>query len=425
MSPSNSVPCGAAAAIGAFVACTLCALDPSLIAHGGLMTSDTVLTLFWLVSPVLLWHSVVTAAAPNNYSASRRTSVGRRMLSLFFILMYLIVTGAVAGLLVASKHSGVLIAPVLIAFLALLIHFYARELGLIAAFLWTFRAIVALAVITCAALFTFWGCYFFRFSAFADGEVGRNEQWLSLWNNVDYLPRDGLVKQVLLLLRQFDALPQAFQYGFSYAYKSAQARNAFLIGAHSAGGWKSFFPIAVAIKTPVAALALLALSFLLLLTRFFFRLKIFPRASNVGTAKPSLFPALIIPFVLYWAVAVHTNLNIGHRHMLPSYPPMFIFAAYCVFLPLAAPPGPFFVRVFVRTATLCVAAAGLVALVWEVQPHLLAPIPFFNVLVGGPSNGYKFLVDSSLDWGQDLPRFSMFLRVSTSPLSYAHAAQVH
>src|SRR5206468_11204129 len=34
-----------------------------------------------------------------------------------------------------------------------------------------------------------------------------------------------------------------------------------------------------------------------------------------------------------------------------------------------------------------------------VYPHYLA---YFNELAGGPRNGYKRLVDSNLDWGQDL-----------------------
>jgi hypothetical protein len=385
------------------------------------MTSDTVLTLFWLVSPVLLWHAIVTAAAPtaaNQISSAPKPSFFRKTISFVIVVSYLVAAGAVTGLLVASKHSGVLIAPVLIAFLLLLLRFYLKQLGFAAVCIWALRAFAALAVVTCTALVAFWGCYFFRFSAFADGEVGRSEQWLTLWNNVEYLPRDGLVKQVLLFIRQFEALPQAFQYGFAYAYKSAQARNAFLIGVHSAGGWKSFFPIAVAIKTPVAALVLLVLSCLLLLVRMIFRLGACPQVHRCGSATPSLFPALAIPFALYWAVAVHTNLNIGHRHMLPTYPPMFIFAAYSVFVPLAAPPGPRFLRIFVRAAVLCLAAACVAALVWEVQPHLLAPIPFFNVLVGGPSNGYKYLVDSSLDWGQDLPRFST--RLSSPTIFCAH-----
>jgi hypothetical protein len=35
----------------------------------------------------------------------------------------------------------------------------------------------------------------------------------------------------------------------------------------------------------------------------------------------------------------------------------------------------------------------------NVYPHYLA---YFNELVGGPDHGYRVLVDSNLDWGQDL-----------------------
>jgi hypothetical protein len=43
---------------------------------------------------------------------------------------------------------------------------------------------------------------------------------------------------------------------------------------------------------------------------------------------------------------------------------------------------------------------------WSVRPHYLA---FFNALAGGPANGYRHLVDSSLDWGQDLPGLKRWL----------------
>jgi len=35
----------------------------------------------------------------------------------------------------------------------------------------------------------------------------------------------------------------------------------------------------------------------------------------------------------------------------------------------------------------------------RVSPHYLA---FFNELAGGPGSGHRVLVDSNLDWGQDL-----------------------
>jgi hypothetical protein len=46
---------------------------------------------------------------------------------------------------------------------------------------------------------------------------------------------------------------------------------------------------------------------------------------------------------------------------------------------------------------------------WEslwIRPHYLA---YFNLFAGGPAHGYRHLVDSSLDWGQDLPGLKQWL----------------
>jgi hypothetical protein len=52
------------------------------------------------------------------------------------------------------------------------------------------------------------------------------------------------------------------------------------------------------------------------------------------------------------------------------------------------------------------ALCGHVVESFAVRPHYLA---FFNALAGGPSQGYRHLVDSSLDWGQDLPGLKRWL----------------
>lgn len=54
----------------------------------------------------------------------------------------------------------------------------------------------------------------------------------------------------------------------------------------------------------------------------------------------------------------------------------------------------------------------ILLLVWQavsvisIFPHF---IPYFNELVGGPSQGYKYVVDSNLDWGQDLKRLKLWM----------------
>ena len=43
----------------------------------------------------------------------------------------------------------------------------------------------------------------------------------------------------------------------------------------------------------------------------------------------------------------------------------------------------------------------------RVYPDYLA---YFNEFAGGPNNGWKFLSDSNLDWGEELPRLAHFVK---------------
>ena len=106
--------------------------------------------------------------------------------------------------------------------------------------------------------------------------------------------------------------------------------------------------------------------------------------------------------IVYWATAINTKLNIGHRHILPTYPAMFILfgAASHWFRQHGR------LRWIMSSAVLlCVFL--LVGECFATYPHYLA---YFNWVAGGPANGYKHLVDSSLDWGQDLPGLKRWLK---------------
>jgi hypothetical protein len=51
-------------------------------------------------------------------------------------------------------------------------------------------------------------------------------------------------------------------------------------------------------------------------------------------------------------------------------------------------------------------------LCWQMtESFLVRPnyLTYFNQIAGGPKNGYKHLIDSSLDWGQDLPELKRWL----------------
>jgi hypothetical protein len=101
---------------------------------------------------------------------------------------------------------------------------------------------------------------------------------------------------------------------------------------------------------------------------------------------------VLAPLCIYGAVAISSDMNIGLRHILPIYPFIILLAAFCAGKLIQTKRG------------IVVVLAGALCLFWlfefaRVYPHNLA---FFNSFVGGPANGYKYLTDSNVDWGQDL-----------------------
>ena len=99
---------------------------------------------------------------------------------------------------------------------------------------------------------------------------------------------------------------------------------------------------------------------------------------------------MLAPGAAYFLLACFAKTQIGYRHILPVYP----------FLIVAGACGA---AVLCRTrwgSALCLGGSlWLVASVGAAYPHYLA---YFNEAAGGPAGGWRWLVDSNLDWGQDL-----------------------
>jgi len=122
----------------------------------------------------------------------------------------------------------------------------------------------------------------------------------------------------------------------------------------------------------------------------------------------ALLPAFCIVAVL--AVAAFSRLHVGIRHVHVVFPLFAVLAAGLA--------GPLLNRPKLRAIL-----AGLF-LLWcagstaRSFPHFLA---HFNELAGGPGGGWRFLADSNLDWGQDLPELSRWCRengIKQIPLEY-------
>ncbi|MGD9100027.1 MAG: glycosyltransferase family 39 protein [Anaerolineae bacterium] len=150
---------------------------------------------------------------------------------------------------------------------------------------------------------------------------------------------------------------------------------AFLMGRVYRGGHWAYFFVAWLVKTPLPTLALMGWAGLAALRR--------RRADDLY---------LLLPAGAYFASGVFSSLNTGYRLILPVLPFLLVFAGR------GASDRPR--RALVERAGVLVLAGWVVADAATIYPDYLA---FFNALAGGPQGGYRVLVDSNLDWGQDLP----------------------
>lgn len=166
--------------------------------------------------------------------------------------------------------------------------------------------------------------------------------------------------------------PAPFVYGFDSQKNITEGGHpSFLAGERSITGRKDYFVIAYLIKTPIPFLVLLLASFF------------------VGFRKKTdlLIPVacLTLPFIFF------TNSTPGLRYLLPAYPFLFIYVSN-----LAVP--------LKNKLRLPAIVTLLLLSVWYIgesifiHPHYIA---YFNEFIGGPRNGYKYLADSNIDWGQD------------------------
>ncbi|MDX2178809.1 MAG: glycosyltransferase family 39 protein [Bryobacteraceae bacterium] len=160
----------------------------------------------------------------------------------------------------------------------------------------------------------------------------------------------------------------------------------YLLGERSQYGWWQYFPVAFAVKSPAAVLLGLA--------------SLAWAAIRWRREIPFAAWAVLLAAAFYFAVAMTGRLNLGLRHILPVYPLLYVFGSE--------------VATRVRRGT--VVAAALLALTAAESlaryPHYLA---FFNVFAGGPSRGPEYLVDSNLDWGQDVKKLKAYLDAQGNP----------
>lgn len=331
-------------AVAGVMAALLFTTTPPVLAHSGLITTDMALA---ATVALAAYVSLLWAEAPTR----------RRTLAL----------GAAVGLAAIAKFSALAFLPAAWAAMYLAgkgapspgserraAHGRLREL----------------AVALCVAAVIVWAAYRFTFA---------HVEWLGL-----RLPA-----------------PRFFA-GLDAVWKHNQAGHpSYLLGQRSLAGFWYYFPVALAVKTPVAMLLLAAVGVWIAARR---------RANAL--ALPLAFSLGVLLF------AMTSRISIGVRHILPVY----------VGLSIAG--GAVAARALARRTWAAPAVAALLA--WHVasgarqHPDYLA---YANEAAAGKLE--NVLADSDLDWGQDMKRLGERLRlagieeVSFAPFNRTYAWAGH
>jgi hypothetical protein len=159
----------------------------------------------------------------------------------------------------------------------------------------------------------------------------------------------------------------------------------YVLGERSPLGFWYFYPVAFLVKTPLVLIALAGFGIVLAFRK------------NFGL------PRLWIPLAFAAAVfqaGMLGHINIGIRHVLPVYVGAALLAAAAILELLSAAERSRLTALLALTAVGWFAGSSLLS-----HPDYLA---YFNALAG--SHPENVLVDSDLDWGQDIRRAAARLR---------------
>lgn len=390
---------------GAWVSLLLFVFSPTFLAHGPLVTSDMAAALFFSAAVAAIWSALhrITAATVLGAAVLLAGAFLSKLSAPILVVVAVLMT-------IVRLIDG---PPLAVGSRGRFVEYASRSHQL--AVLFGTAVVVGLATWTLV-----WASFGFRYSAFAAATTGKD----AFLGQIAEQP--GATGWLLSTAQRLHLLPEAYLYGSALTVQFASQRAAFLNGEFSTTGWWWYFPYAFAVKTTIPEMMVGLLGLVALVRRW---RTLEPGQTTTERAKTSLYAGtpLLALIVVYGIFALTSNLNIGHRHLLPIYPALIILAGGAGFWlqpllgraesadPQRAPKprkrrsGR---RAGLTTRAYIVGTATLAALAWHVaesitiRPDYLA---YFNQLAGGPSEAYKHLADSSLDWGQDLPGLKQWL----------------
>ncbi|MGA2053447.1 MAG: glycosyltransferase family 39 protein, partial [Opitutales bacterium] len=369
--------------VGGLLSLSLFVFCPHMLAYGALVSTEMSVCLALLGSIWSIWRLL------------QQVTWGRLFLSLLFLaLLFLCKLSAMVIFPIAALLIGVKLLsrrPLQWRlFRPRTIHSRAAQAGI-------FFALFLVHGLWCWTCL--WAHYDFRYAS----SPNPADPAIASWLPANLAPVAQPWRDLLSWSRDTHLLPAGYLDGIQMLLAEKQARLSFFDGSWAFGGSHVFFPYAIWAKTsPILfLLILLAAAFALHRSRQN-RLPARPQpaapAAVITPAFYDIFPYLALVAV-FLAVAIAQNLDIAHRHILPIYPPVYILV------------GGFLGLAWLSHRRLLNTLIALLLVGYAGESLALYPnyLTYFSPSVGGPSQGYKRLVDSSLDWGMDLPALKHWL----------------
>jgi len=370
------------------IALFLYSFSPTFLAHGRFVTTDVAAAAAIFIASYYFIRWLQNPSAKN-----------------------LIVAGLVFGVAQLAKFS-VFLLVILFAFIAIVwIYLKTREAKNMDQGFWSslgknlyqyFGGVILLFTIGYA--FIVWPVYLFHVASYPIERQVRDTQ--TILQSFGMRP----IANLIIWLSGIPILRGLAQYGLGLAMvlqRAVGGNTTYFLGEISNTGSKIYFPVVYLLKETLTL-------HILTLTALFFGLwqfgqKKFYRWHNFNLLlQQNIAQVLMLGFIaLYWYSSLRSILNIGIRHLLPTFPFIFLLVAQQISLWLENDEvNKNRVIQFLKYGSLTILIVWQAVSVIKVYPSFLA---YFNESIGGPTNGYKYVADSNLDWGQDLKRLAIWV----------------
>lgn len=293
----------------------------------------------------------------------------------------LVLTGICFGLAQSTRITAVILYPLFLVFMLAEALLNRKER--------TFRlsgALKSAVVIWLIGLFVLWGTYFFEFKPLLKNapDVEEKIEYIRKFaNTIPFVDKRGLANLLVYFAKNIPIPLSTYIVTFLGVLKifTVGMRLVFM-GQEIFGGSKIYYLVDYLIKTPLAEILILILSFILIKKR---------TRTDFSTNL-----ILILPIATFFLVSSFSRLQGGLRYILPVYPFLFVWLSDIANFAQ----GRIKFKILLSMLGIWYLFSSLM-----VYPHYLA---YFNELVGGPG-GFGYKITTDMDWGQDFKALKKYL----------------